>query len=342
MSLARRVRAADPLEGRLPAPLAAPDRARGEIVDVEIAGPWRPNPWRWVATGTAVAAAVAVLTVVLARRDDTSTTSVPPADVAAIARLSPALAEHFAIFRRAATPADALPASVVRSLPAPVRRSTDVAGSRLVVRSGADRVWALPGRAEVCLVYAAGDQIGWGCTALSAALAAGHRASTGMHLDAERNLLFALFADGVTSARLERDGAPVRDVPIRGNGAAVALYEADRLTWRSPDGSRHGIRLANGGLYTPGVHHAHRPPGSVYGDEVGENIVGLHTSYARVVQLFGPPARVVVRDGDGVMCVYYRLADGPRGWQFCFRDGGMMSGSGYFRERDFPRFPNSS
>ncbi|HEX8204627.1 MAG TPA: hypothetical protein VF587_01065 [Solirubrobacteraceae bacterium] len=65
--------------------------------------------------------------------------------------------------------------------------------------------------------------------------------------------------------------------------------------------------------YTPGGHHATRPPGAIFNDEVGEDIVGLRTPYRRVVQVFGPPA---VRRWP---CVLYRqVGERRRYWRFCF------------------------
>jgi hypothetical protein len=71
--------------------------------------------------------------------------------------------------------------------------------------------------------------------------------------------------------------------------------------------------------YVPSAHHAHRPPGSVYNDEVGENI--LIAPYSRVIELFGPPAS---RRGK---CIRYRIVGTPhQGWEFCFR-GERMTGA---------------
>ena len=79
-------------------------------------------------------------------------------------------------------------------------------------------------------------------------------------------------------------------------------------------------------LYVPSATHANRVPGTIYPDEVGENIVGLSTPYARVVKLFGPP---FLHRGD---CVYYRMSTNPtRGWRFCFTGGRMASATGNVR-----------
>jgi hypothetical protein len=77
--------------------------------------------------------------------------------------------------------------------------------------------------------------------------------------------------------------------------------------------------------YTPSAHHATRVPGTIYPDEIGENIVGLHTPYKRLVQLFGAPA---ARRGS---CVYYHLAGHSRGWQFCLTKGRVTSADGFVR-----------
>src|SRR6476661_3898078 len=66
-----------------------------------------------------------------------------------------------------------------------------------------------------------------------------------------------------------------------------------------------------GPQYVPSAKHSHRPAGSVYDDEIGENI--LTATKARVTQLFGPPAST-----KGA-CVRYRIVKQPKQeWQFCF------------------------
>jgi hypothetical protein len=75
--------------------------------------------------------------------------------------------------------------------------------------------------------------------------------------------------------------------------------------------------------YTPSAHHSHRPPHSIYGDEVGENIVGLATPYRRVLALFGPP--LDIRPNSSGRCVYYRIVNQLGGWEFCFKHGRMDS-----------------
>jgi hypothetical protein len=71
--------------------------------------------------------------------------------------------------------------------------------------------------------------------------------------------------------------------------------------------------------YVPSAHHAHRPPGSVYDDEIGENVVSA--PYRRVIELFGQPAS---RHGK---CIRYRIVGMPRQqWEFCFK-GQTMTGA---------------
>jgi hypothetical protein len=71
--------------------------------------------------------------------------------------------------------------------------------------------------------------------------------------------------------------------------------------------------------YFPSAHHAHRPPGFVYDDEIGENV--LTAPYDRVIELFGPPAS---KQGD---CIHYRIVRQPKQqWEFCFR-GQTMTGA---------------
>jgi hypothetical protein len=73
-----------------------------------------------------------------------------------------------------------------------------------------------------------------------------------------------------------------------------------------------------GPQYVPGTHHAHRPPGSIYRDEVGENI--LIAPYRRVIELFGQPAS---RHGR---CTDYRIVGSPHeNWEFCFKGQTMDS-----------------
>jgi hypothetical protein len=70
--------------------------------------------------------------------------------------------------------------------------------------------------------------------------------------------------------------------------------------------------------YEPSAHHATRPRGSVYGDEVGENV--LIAPYRRIIQVFGPPAS---RHGK---CIDYRIVDTPsENWEFCFKGQKMDS-----------------
>jgi hypothetical protein len=70
--------------------------------------------------------------------------------------------------------------------------------------------------------------------------------------------------------------------------------------------------------YYPSAHHAHRPPGYIYPDEVGENV--LIAPYRRVIELFGQP------DSRNGKCVDYRIVHSPRErWEFCFRGQKMTS-----------------
>ena len=70
--------------------------------------------------------------------------------------------------------------------------------------------------------------------------------------------------------------------------------------------------------YVPSAHHAKRPPGSVYNDEIGENITTAPRS--RVIVLFGPPAAT---KGD---CIRYRIVKQPKQqWEFCFKGERMTS-----------------
>jgi hypothetical protein len=72
--------------------------------------------------------------------------------------------------------------------------------------------------------------------------------------------------------------------------------------------------------YEPSAEHARRPPGAVYDDEIGEDVVG--TPYSRIIEVFGPP---LAQRGP---CVYYRIVGRRRAWRFCFEDGVMESASG--------------
>jgi hypothetical protein len=72
--------------------------------------------------------------------------------------------------------------------------------------------------------------------------------------------------------------------------------------------------------YKPSARHKHRPPGSIYNDEIGENVVSA--PYDRIIQVFGPPAS---RHGK---CIRYRIVGQPhRNWEFCFK-GQRMTGAG--------------
>ena len=71
--------------------------------------------------------------------------------------------------------------------------------------------------------------------------------------------------------------------------------------------------------------HPHRRGGAVFGDEVGESIVGR--SYASVVRRFGPPA--AVERSREQRCIYYEVVgDGPFGWRLCFGAGGRLTSAG--------------
>ncbi|MCW2991514.1 MAG: hypothetical protein JWM73_2108, partial [Solirubrobacterales bacterium] len=274
--------------------------------------------------------ACAVLAVVLAQRGGDP--PAPSSDVAAIARLSPRLAAHFAILRRPPRAGDALPERVRRLLPAGLTSQVAVRHARLVARRGPDSLWVLPGRGQFCLVYGAAPQVGYACHGGAAA---------GTYAQADRSLVYALLPDGTTGARLELGGRVLQEVPIRSNGVLVPIGSANRLTWRTADGRRHGAVLHEPGIYTPAAVHHTRPPGSVFNDEIGENIVGLRTPYARVVELFGSPAHIAIRHSDRLKCVFYRVVGASTGWQFCFRDERMTSASGFAGESNFPRFPQT-
>jgi hypothetical protein len=72
--------------------------------------------------------------------------------------------------------------------------------------------------------------------------------------------------------------------------------------------------------YKPSAHHKTRPPGSIYNDEVGENV--LSAPYDRIIEVFGPPAS---RHGK---CIRYRIVKQPKQqWEFCFK-GQRMTGAG--------------
>ena len=73
------------------------------------------------------------------------------------------------------------------------------------------------------------------------------------------------------------------------------------------------------GEYVPSAYHPTRPVGAIFNDEIGENIVGIDTTYARVLEVFGPP---LVRRWP---CVYYRQVGDPgRHWRFCFDEQRRM------------------
>ena len=84
-----------------------------------------------------------------------------------------------------------------------------------------------------------------------------------------------------------------------------------------------------GRAYLPSARHAGGPPHAVYGDEVGENVVG--TPHRRIAALFGPPLRVR-RSATGP-CLYYRVVGQRMGWEFCFVRGRMESAAGMTERR---------
>jgi hypothetical protein len=103
--------------------------------------------------------------------------------------------------------------------------------------------------------------------------------------------------------------APQGDVVVNGHrlprtrdGGFLAL-----TTFHYPRVTAAGVRL--------------RPPGTVGNDEIGENI--LQSTRAQIHARFGPPATATRA------CDYYKLAgdDRRRGWRFCFRADGVMTGA---------------
>jgi hypothetical protein len=295
---------------------------------------------RWALAGAAVVVCVVLMVVLVQRGGDRSDRAPATEEVRALAHLAPRLAEHFAIFRSPARREDALPDRVRELVPEDVLGPTMAGHSRLVARSGQDRVWALPGRRVFCLVFTAGEPVGYKCRdARPDSYYSGRAAATGVLASGADALVYAMLPDGVTAARLEHGGKVVHGVPIRRNGVLAPIGGADRLSWRGLDGSRHGAVLHTPGVFTPSVLHHTRPAGSVYGSEVGKDIMG--TPYARVLELFGRPAHIAIRGSDGLECVYYRVVGFPRGWQLCFENEVLTGAAGFFRERDFPRFPES-
>jgi hypothetical protein len=106
-------------------------------------------------------------------------------------------------------------------------------------------------------------------------------------------------------------------VAITGCGSGPADNRSTNTAAPTPQRPHHER------TYTPSAHHSHRPPHSIYGDEVGENIVGLATPYRRVLALFGPP--LDIRPNSSGRCVYYRIVNQLGGWEFCFKHGRMDS-----------------
>src|SRR3954466_7421818 len=84
------------------------------------------------------------------------------------------------------------------------------------------------------------------------------------------------------------------------------------------DRDRKKLRRKYGPGYVPSAYHAHRPPGYIYPNEVGENV--LIAPYRRIIEVFGPPAS---RRGK---CIRYRIVRSPRErWEFCFKGQKMTS-----------------
>jgi hypothetical protein len=111
------------------------------------------------------------------------------------------------------------------------------------------------------------------------------------------------------AARVELDG---HALPLSRHRAFLALVRAGRhaVTAVFPNGIRHRLSTRR-----------HRRAGAVFDDEVGERI--LRSSRARVIERFGPPA------ATAGPCDYYEVVgdDRRRGWRFCYRAGGVMTGA---------------
>jgi hypothetical protein len=111
------------------------------------------------------------------------------------------------------------------------------------------------------------------------------------------------------AARVEIDG---HALPLSRHRAFLALVRGERhaVTAIFPNGVRHRLSARR-----------HRRPGAVFGDEIGESI--LRRSRARVIERFGPPA------ATAGPCDYYEVVgdDRRRGWRFCYRAGGVMTGA---------------
>jgi hypothetical protein len=63
----------------------------------------------------------------------------------------------------------------------------------------------------------------------------------------------------------------------------------------------------------------------VFNNEVGETIGGK--TYAQIVQRFGPPKKTF-HDAHGDLCAFYFVVGASTGWNFCFRNGRIVTAAG--------------
>jgi hypothetical protein len=118
----------------------------------------------------------------------------------------------------------------------------------------------------------------------------------------------------------ERKQSAARTAPETSTARTAAARPAKPRPHRPA--KRKGPAPGSPAAYVPSARHAHRPPHSIYDDEVGENV--LQADRGRIHELFGDPLKKSPAR-DGLTCWTYKIVHESRnGWFFCFKPNGKM------------------
>lgn len=173
-----------------------------------------------------------------------ATPATAPGDVPPPVLPAPSIARDirasFGVLRRPRRAADRLPAAGRRQLrPDPTVPDERGANPRFSRRATGQRIWVVPGRGTVCLVYIGGGMAGGGCA--STEIARRGRllrsvAGEGFGVARGRRLHYGLVPDGVRRVTLvDRDGRAVREVPAADNVWSASAAEGVVRTVRVGD-----------------------------------------------------------------------------------------------------------
>jgi hypothetical protein len=174
---------------------------------------------------------------------------VPAPPVPPATSVAPVLLEHYGVLRAPRRAGDALArhAPGRRRLPGDANREF----SRLVATLGGVRLWLVPGSDTVCTVESlsprGGGGVGCGRTN-QPGYATGHAPMGSVVVGPwrwrpHRRILFLVLPDGTRDVRLEKDGRVLRRLTIQRNGVIARAYDATKVSWRAPDGTRHRMSI---------------------------------------------------------------------------------------------------